>query len=278
MKKYDLTHARHDPAHCLAPGLFRSLKRGERKHAKLDITYHHGDESIRFWGPEPLGADDLRILQGLVAMAGPAGLVLTPEPETAGGSQLRLALDTKWDSLQQDALVIKGSYRSLAGEVGYTDTDGGSTFKAMRKVLERLWSVSVIVEKAGRRQGFRILSEYESDEQDGRLFVALNPRIAQAIMGTSRHIRIRMDEVRSLKTDPARIIHQRLCAWINEGSSGKVETDTVCGYIWPDTTTNTNTLKKRRQTARKALAELATVGWTASEYASGKWEIKRPPA
>jgi hypothetical protein len=37
--KYDLTHARHDPAHCLAPGLFRSLKKGERRTGKLDVTY-----------------------------------------------------------------------------------------------------------------------------------------------------------------------------------------------------------------------------------------------
>ncbi|WP_268915743.1 replication protein C, IncQ-type, partial [Aeromonas caviae] len=36
---------RHDPAHCLAPGLFRSLKRGERKRLKLDVTYTHGDDS-----------------------------------------------------------------------------------------------------------------------------------------------------------------------------------------------------------------------------------------
>jgi hypothetical protein len=26
--KFDLTYAKHDPAHCLAPGLFRSLRRG----------------------------------------------------------------------------------------------------------------------------------------------------------------------------------------------------------------------------------------------------------
>ncbi|WP_373873232.1 replication protein C, IncQ-type, partial [Aeromonas caviae] len=31
------------------------------------MTYTHGDDSIRFWGPEPLGVDDLRVLQGLVA-------------------------------------------------------------------------------------------------------------------------------------------------------------------------------------------------------------------
>ncbi|WP_268915854.1 replication protein C, IncQ-type, partial [Aeromonas caviae] len=42
-----------------APGLFRSLKRGERKRLKLDVTYTHGDDSIRFWGPEPLALASL---------------------------------------------------------------------------------------------------------------------------------------------------------------------------------------------------------------------------
>ncbi len=36
---------------------------------------------------------------------------------------------------------------------------------------------------ARKRQGFRLLSEYASDEADGRLYVALNPLIAQAVMG-----------------------------------------------------------------------------------------------
>ena len=91
--KHSLSHVRHDPAHCLAPGLFRALKRGERKRSKLDVTYDYGDgKRIEFSGPEPLGADDLRILQGLVAMAGPNGLVLGPEPKTEGGRQLRLFL------------------------------------------------------------------------------------------------------------------------------------------------------------------------------------------
>ena len=29
--------------HCLVPGLFRSLKRGERKKLKLDVTYHYAE-------------------------------------------------------------------------------------------------------------------------------------------------------------------------------------------------------------------------------------------
>ena len=91
MSKHDLTHARHDPAHCLAPGLFRSLKRGERKRGKLDVTYTFGEgESMRFVGFEPLGADDMRLLQGIVALGGPNGILLTPEPTTETGQQLRL--------------------------------------------------------------------------------------------------------------------------------------------------------------------------------------------
>ena len=78
---FDLTHARHDPMHCLVPGLFRSLKRGERKRLKLDVTYHYAEnEQARFVGFEPLGADDMRLLQGLVALGGPKGIILTPEP------------------------------------------------------------------------------------------------------------------------------------------------------------------------------------------------------
>ncbi|WP_196801326.1 replication protein C, IncQ-type [Bordetella sp. FB-8] len=275
VSKHDLTHARHDPAHCLARGLFRSLQRGERKRGKLDVVHDYGDgKRIEFSGPEPLGADDLRILQGLVAMAGPSGIVLSPEPRTEGGRQLRLFLEPKWEAVQQDAMVVKGSYRALAREIGYANPDDT---KPVRECIERLWKVSIIAQNGRKRQGFRLLSEYASDEQDGKLYVALNPLLAQAVMGCGQHVRINMDEVRALQADPTRLLHQRLCGWIDPGKAGKAEIDTLCGYVWPDAA-NDEAMKKRRQTARKALAELAAVGWTVSEYAKGKWEISRPKA
>lgn len=262
MRKHDLTHARHDPAHCLAPGLFRSLKRG-----KLDVVYDYGDgKRIDFSGPEPLGVDDLRILQGLVALTGPSGLLLSPEPQTEAGRQLRLFLEPKWEAVQQDAMVVKGSYRALAREVGYANIDDT---RPVRDCIERLWKVSIIVQNGRKRQGFRLLSEYTSDEQDGKLYLALNPLITRAVMG-GQHIRIDMAEVRSLQTDPARLLHQRLCGWIDSGRSGRVALDTLCGYVWPEEVINVKTIKKRRQIARKALSELAAVGWKLSEYSKGK--------
>lgn len=273
MQKPELTHARHDPIHCLAPGLFRSLQKGERKRAKLDVVYDFGDgRRVEFSGPEPLGADDLRILQGLVAMAGPAGLVLSPEPQTEAGRQLRLFLEPKWDAIRQDAMVVRGSYRALAREVGYANVDNA---KPIRDCIERLWKVSVIVQDGKRRQGFRLLSEYASDEHDGKLYVALNPLLARAVMG-GQHVRISMGEVRALRTDAARLIHQRLCAWIDPGKWGRVETDTLCGYVWPTEAGSTAAVKKRRHTARLALSELAGLGWRLREYAKDKWAIGRP--
>ena len=272
MLRYDLTHARHDPAHCLAPGLFQSLKRGDRKRLKLDVVYEYGDgKRIEFSGPEPLGADDLRILQGLVAMAGPSGLILGPEPETAGGKQLRLFLEPKWEAVEDDAMVVKGSYRSLAKEIGYANPDDT---KCIRDCIERLWKVSIIAQNGRKRQGFRLLSEYASDDTEGRLYVALNPLIAQAVMG-KQHTRIIMDEVRAIKSETARLIHQRLCGWIDPGVSGKASIETLCGYAWPNDASD-STMRKRRQRIRDAIRDLEQIGWKFDEYGRGKYEVKRP--
>lgn len=275
MKKtnQDLDHVRHDPGHVLAPGLFRSLKKGDYKRLKLDVAYEFGKgERLEFKGAEPLGAPELRVLQGLIAMAGPGGLLLSPEPKTEGGQQLRLLLETKFDAAQANALVAKGSFRSLAKAIGYADVE---KTKRIQESIERLWGVSVIAQKGGKRMGFRLLSSYDSDSSEGRLHVALNPRIAQAIMGEARHCRISLHEVRALKSDPARLIHQRLCGWIDVGKSGKTTIETLCEYVWTDEA-NPDAMRQRRVSVKKALAELGRLGWEVTEYVRGKFEISRP--
>lgn len=273
MKKFELTHARHDPAHVLAPGLFRSLKRGERKKQKLDITYPYGEsESARFVGFEPLGVDDMRILQGLVALAGPEGLVLTPEPTSDIGRQLRMFLEPKFDAETKDGMVVRARMTKLLEEIGLVNS--GENIKTLKASLLRMSNVTVLVTKGTRQASYHLLS-YAFDEADGRLFVALNPRITEAVLGSRSHTRIELAEVRQLETDPARLMHQRLCGWIDPGKAGKVELDTLCGYVWP-TIANPEAMKKRRQAVRKGLAELVATDWTVDEYAKAKFEIRRP--
>ena len=191
---FDLTHARHDPMHCLVPGLFRSLKRGERKKLKLDVTYHYAEnEQARFVGFEPLGADDMRLLQGLVALGGPKGIILTPEPTADLPKQLRLFLEPKFDAVGQDALVVRESITSLLGEIGLTD--GGDNIRAIKASLLRMANVTVVVTKGSRQRSFHLMS-YAFDEEDGRLFVALNPQIAEAILGRRPYTRIETEQVK----------------------------------------------------------------------------------
>jgi Replication protein C (RepC) len=260
--EFELTHARHDPAHCLAPGLFRSLKKGDRKKLKLDITYTYGKDKIEFKAPEPLGVDDLRVLQGLVAIAGLNGLLLSSDSPKTEGQQLRLFIEPKWEAVNKDLLVVKGSYRHLAREIGYTDVDGGKVFRLIRETIERLWTVSIIVQVGKQRMGFRLLSEYASDEEEGKLFIALNPRITEAILGERPHARIDMREARLLHSDPARLLHQRLSGIIDPGKQQRFKLDTLIEYIWPDQAEG-STLRKRRLTTRAALKEIeSTKGWT----------------
>lgn len=275
LKEY--THAKHDPAHVLAPGLFRSLSKGDYGKLKLDVVYEFGNgERLEFGGKEPLGVPEMRILQGLIAMAGPNGIILGPEPKTEEGRQLRLLLETKFDAVHEDALVAKGSFYTLANAIGMS-ADGGKNYKLMRESIERLWGVSVIAEKNGKRRGFRLLSEYATDERKEQLFVALNPRIAACILGDARHCRIELSEVRQLENDSTRILHQRLCGWIDQGKSGKASLDTLISYVWSDDASDA-AIRKRRQRIKEALAELQGIGWIVNEYEKKLFEIHRPKA
>ncbi len=270
---YDLTHARHDLMTCLAPGLFRSLKTGERKKTKLDVTYRYSEnEEARFVGFEPLGADDMRILQGLVALAGPNGIILEEDDERDRAKQLRLLLEPKFDAAEADALVVKESMTKLMKEIGLAHS--GNNIKTLKASLTRMSNVTVVITNGPRVASFHLLS-YAFDEDSGKLYVALNPRLTDAILGNSKHARIELNEVRTMSGDTTRLIHQRLCGWIWPGSSGRIELDTLCSYVWPDEATPNN-MRQRRKRVRDSLAELEALGWTVKEYAKAKYDIVRP--
>lgn len=290
---YNLSYAKYDPAHCMAPGLFRSLRPGQRQLEKLNIQYKFGDLTIRFVGPEPLGADDLRVLQGLVALAAVSknedGLydVITSEPISEEAKNLRNMLETRDDAKELTALVVRGSFRQLAREIGYNES--GQSFKKIKDSIERLWTVSILAtqntEDRDRTVGFRLLSYLDCSESDGHIFLALNPRLTNAIIGGKGHqfLKVSLNEARALKSDPARLIHHRL-SWINEGDSRRIKIDTLSEYVWSQPLNNKgevihvskNTSKKRRGRVREALKELEGLGWNIKEIQPGYFEIGRP--
>ena len=261
--------------HCLAPGLFRAIAPGQRRRDKLAVIYRlDNGNQIEFSGPEPLGADDLRVLQGLVALAGLESQGGKIEPVASGetGEILRDLLQLRGIANQQDVLVVKSSLRKLAKEIGYANPRDTNT---VRRCVERLWKVSVIAQVAGQRSGFRLLANYASDALTDGLFVALNPLLTSAIMGSGRYVRIDMTEVRRLSGSITRLLHQRLCAWVDVGQSRTVQLDTLVAYVFPEEASMA-THRKRQSRVRKALDELAELGWSISEHAKGRFTIGRP--
>jgi len=278
----DLSHARIDRAHALAPGLFRSLGPRDRKKLKLDITYDYGDgERLEFRGFEPLGVLDMRVFQGLVAMAGPEGKLLqnSATASDVGKRLLDLLYEPADDEIKQavikpTSVVINDSLRRLAREIGAPEDGPG--IKRLKKSIERLFSVTIFVQSGRRRIGSRLLSVYASDEDTGGLRVAFNPRLAAAVIGGA-HARIDLMETRALDSDPARLIHQRLSAFVDPGKSREVSAETLSGYVWPDPADTPRTARSRITKVRKAVDEIrSAAGWNITKTGTDKWRFIRP--
>lgn len=273
--KYELTHARHSPIFCLAPELFRSWKRGQRKKEKLDLEYQFGEKVVKIRGFEPLGADDLRVLHGLIAEAGAHGLVIPSDTTNPIGRKIRTELALSGEAVSQDVLTVEFSAYKIMREIGLTD--GGANFKTFQKCLERLDNVSVVCENGSSVKSYKLL-KFEVDKKTGEAQVTLNTDISAAITG-GRHTRISMEEIRQIKSDVALIIHQRLCGWINPGKERKVGVDILADYAWPVEAPTKSAKSNRRKKVREALAELANpegAGWKVSEYKKNSFSIRRP--
>lgn len=283
-RQFSLTHARVDPAHALAPGLFRSLARAGGRDKPMKIDYKYGETTLQFKAPQQLGADDLRVMQGLIAMAAVSGknkngVVLSAESKTPLATTLNHSLWIGDLSDAEQTLVAVGRFGGLAREIGYSSANGGTNIR-IRECIKRLGEV-MIWQKIGKREKrFMLLSAVEFDEATGEFCVGINPRLAKAVFGaakgTKSHCRVLLSEVRALESDPARVIHQRLCGFIDEGQSRAVSFDTLSGYAWPEQALSEAAARKRKFSIRKALEEFQALGWEVEEADGSKVVIKRP--
>ncbi|MBK7416273.1 MAG: hypothetical protein IPJ38_15410 [Dechloromonas sp.] len=112
------------PAVVLSPGLFRALqKTGVRE--GLAVSYRSRDSVIHMQGPEWLGSDDLRILQGVAAFAGCQRVELPANPATDIGKRLREQLHAEHRAGTLSTIALTVSITDFAKAIGYRDTGGG---------------------------------------------------------------------------------------------------------------------------------------------------------
>ena len=106
--------------------------------------------------------------------------------------------------------------------------------------------------------------------------VALNPHLADAVLGRRPYTRIELSEIRKLKSDPARLIHQRLCGFVDPGTSQKVGLEMLISYVWGSDDVSGDLTRKRRQRIPLALDQLRGLGWRIHEYRRDFFKVSRP--
>jgi hypothetical protein len=110
------------------------------------------------------------------------------------------------------------------------------------------------------------------------IVVAINPRIAEAVLGEKPYAKIELAEMREFKIDATVFMHQRLCGRIRPGCQEKASMETLIGYIYGDQIQNITkrNMKERKKNVKSGLEELKQAGWIIKECNNETYSIKRP--
>ncbi|UOA21612.1 plasmid replication protein RepQ (plasmid) [Sulfitobacter indolifex] len=269
-----LSFAQHDPATAMA-SLFRPVARGRRP-TGLEITATWGKVEIEFGVHTAVDTRDQTILLTVMALAA-GGPEISAASTGTIGQQLWLDLNEPGKvTFEGRSTVLETNLYTVLRESGLKL--GGSAYDSVRKSLKRLSRIDLIVrdgDHGSRREFSQRFLSYYMDEKSGRITIALNTRLAEALVG--HHVRVNLDERSALSTDAALIAHAWLSAWIRPGRSSRISLDGLIGKVWGEGDVSPPTFRKRRERLRAALNEIRQLqGWTIIEDERSVLQISRP--
>ncbi len=216
----------------LSDGLFRPLKRGDRKKLKLDLVRNFGPLSFHFTCYEPLSIDDENVLLAILALSKPNGIRLTTGPESDHGKKIRELLNPKAYAENWDAGYVKTSVYEICKLAGYPAE--GSGYKTVKASLKRLSSVVLWIknEETEREGSMSLIGSYFNGNED--LYIGIHHQLANAVFGDQQYAIISLKDRLLLKGDVARMIHRWLSAWMPAKSKRSIGIEKLCCHVWPD--------------------------------------------
>lgn len=266
--------AKFDKTAILILGLFRSLDphaEPPTDRVEFSRTFEEGDVGVTLSCRALLGASDVRVLQGLVAIA-------TDRYRSVAADKLYGRAN---DGSGETRVQVKCSLRRLALAAGLGSPGAGPTNRTIRESLERLCDVTVTWRSEGDPLG-RVTTEPfirngGSAVGHGSVNVTFHSRLEAAIMASRKgehYLKVRMDEARGLG-DCARLLHHRL-AHMNEGERTPHGLDTLEAYLWGESPSRSADRNRVKQLVR-AIKELKGAGWAfEKDEASSNIYITRP--
>jgi len=248
----------------LIDGLFRGVAKaakGARPLVEHVGDFDHGKAVARYTGPQ-LGADDLRLLQAVLAVA-------TTAPRTRTGGPFA-------------PLEVRCTLEALGLAAGYEAAGSGGVNKGFKKSLARFAEGGLAWESTPAQSipSQAILAQDLSGASlpprrglargTGRatLSLVLHPLLASAVRaGRARthFLQLDMNEVRRLRSDAARLLHHRLCH-LNLGEEKEHGVDKLVGYMAGEEASALTRHQWRhdREKLDSALSELERIGWGVS--------------
>ncbi|WP_353621940.1 replication protein C, IncQ-type [Variovorax saccharolyticus] len=266
--------AKFDKTAILILGLFRSLdphSEPPTDRVEFSRTFDEGDVEVTLSCRSLLGASDVRVLQGLVAIA-------TDRYRSLAADRLYGRTN---DVSGETRVRVKCSLRRLAMVAGLGSPGAGPTNRTIRQSLGRLCDVTVTWRSEGGTSGYTKTEPFirngGSAVGHGSVNVTFHSRLEAAILASRKgehYLKVRMDEARGLG-DCARLLHHRL-AHMNEGERTGHGRDKLEAYLWGESPSRSADRNRVRKLVG-AIKELEGAGWAfEKDEASSIIYITRP--
>lgn len=237
-------------------GLFRChsrTKTGSRLEASQFIIEWNGSE-YTYASPFLLDAKDWITFVTLCALAGICQNIEESDDEV----RHRLKM-SGWYRDKRIARVETSHFQLLA-EMGRKHAK--SDYEFLRGSLHRLACVTISVRtNEGRVIGGCSLLSYDHDKDLAKIVVRLAPLASQKLLNLSdQYLKLSMIELRSLKREPAILLHAHLASRIKADQSMKLNIDDLARGVFGQPN-DANQVRDRRRTVKGALGDLAQIGW-----------------
>lgn len=252
--------------------LFRPLPRKGRTEARkrmFEVETVHGGRKLRVVGPYTLGADDLSVLLGVLALAGLLGKTIEASASEASRVAIVDGLESKGEVVEALHVNVRTTLYALCHEAGLATN--GDTYARVSEALWRMAAMSYAdLGPVGRNarsmrvSGSQRLLSARTDEATGEVVVVVNARFAAVLLG-AQFIRVDLGESRNLG-EMARLLHLRLSVMVRQGKALTVTTDQLCAWVYGGPSTSDREGRRRREEVRQGMTELGTVGgWSVVE-------------
>ena len=272
-------HARVDPTHCLANGLFRPIQRGKRAETALDIAHPYKEYTFR-WQHETaqLCIQDQSVLLAVLYLASVPGRAIAVDADhpDAKIQEARNALSLMLGAADKACLTITTTARELTNSLGLAIS--GPALSRIKDSLKRLAGVSFsITPKVSDNPIWKSMLVSLVNIDGKNLLIGISPTLSKALNDkTAAKTYIDMKEQRILPSDAAKRLHVWLSAWIRPTEKKTIHLDLLVTHVY-GAPGEGDTLYTRRNTIKTSLRELdeKTVWTCKSVEGSEMFSIKR---